>query len=92
MNLKQNYLLYLLIIIGVCIIYFKQPPDPIEVKQEAYDKKSDSVKTIIHEREVVEKRTINNVYNNIIKGNEEKIWYSQSDSLRLRFIDSVLGE
>lgn len=89
-SLKENWALYLIILI-LAILYFTKEDGSIKVEQKNYDKKLDSLTTLIESREVGESKTINNVTNNIIKGESEKIWYSQSDSLRLRFIDSVLG-
>lgn len=87
MKLK-DYILYALIIVLGLVIYFK-PSDEIKDQQKDYDSKFDSLTAKIEAREVVEQKTINNVTNNIIENNTNKVWYSQSDSLRLHFIDSV---
>lgn len=82
----KDYIIIALIIIVGLIIYFK----PVEsTEQKDYDKKLDSITTLVAKRELIENRITHNVTNNIIENNTNKVWYSQSDSLRLHFIDSA---
>lgn len=88
-SIKNNWLLYTILIIGILVIYFKPQNSEIKQEQKDYDKKLDSITTLVDKREAIEHRITHNVTNNIIENKTNKTWYSQSDSLRLRFIDSV---
>lgn len=85
----KDYVIIALIIIGFCILYLK-PDNEVKIEQKNYDKKLDSIMNNIEKSEVKQFKTIQNVTNNIIENKVNKVWYSQSDSLRLIFIDSTL--
>lgn len=87
MTLK-DFVIIVIIIIGFCILYLK-PDNEVKIEQRSYDKKLDSIMTNIGKSEVKQFKTIQNVTNNIIENKVNKVWYSQSDSLRLHFIDSA---
>lgn len=85
----KDYVIIALIIIGFCILYLKPNDTALKIEQKNYDKKLDSIMDKVAKSEAKQYKTIQNVTNNIIENNSKKFWYSQSDSLRLHYIDST---
>lgn len=85
----KDYFIIALIIIGFAILYLKPNDTALKIEQKNYDKKLDSIMDKVAKSEVKQFKTIQNINNTIIENKVNKVWYSQSDSLRLHFIDSV---
>lgn len=88
-QLKDNWLLYLLIIVGIAIIYLKPNNDWKEAKNDLKQAR-DSTFTIHHEREVIKEKTKTNITNILNEVTPQTQYYTKNDSTRIRFIDSFL--
>ena len=89
-GLKDNWLLYLIVIIAFLAIYLQPNNDIVNDTGKEIKRYRDSTYTIRHEREIIKERIKTNISNIYNEKEISILLYTKDDSSRLWFIDSFL--